>query len=190
MSSKTVVINMLKTDMDSIIDVPLPQGYSLRRYRQGDRQVWADMYDKLDDHYKVTTQVFDDSFGDDHELISRSMVFLCHEEKEIGTITAWPEENIGGVKTSRLHWAGINKDYRGRHLGAALVSYILKHMRDRGCKACVLGTNEKRIEALNMYFDFGFLPSVYTDKYSPLQDQKESWLRVKQIIRDEHKDKI
>jgi ribosomal protein S18 acetylase RimI-like enzyme len=189
-NNKIALINMLKTDMDNVIDSPLPNGYSFRLYKKGDRELWVDLYNRLDEHSEVTTKEFDESFGADHALLSKNMFFLCEGSKEIGTITAWPEDDIGGVKTLRLHWAGVDKDHRGLHLGSALMSFILKHMREQGCKACVLGTGEKRIEALNLYLKFGFLPVIYTDKYSPLEDQKESWLRVKQLIAEKHKDKI
>lgn len=190
MSTKTPIINMLKTDMDNIIDVPLPKGYTIRSYTKGDREKWAELYDSIDDYIDITPELFDRFFGDDHSLLSKSMFFLCFKGKEIGTVTDWPEDNIGGVKTGRLHWIGVDKSHRGKHLGAALVSFILKKMSERGCESCILGTGERRIAALNMYFEFGFLPYVYTDKHSPMQDQKESWKRVKQNIRSVQKDKI
>ena len=190
MSTKTPLINMLKTDMDNIADVPLPEGYSIRSYKEGDRQKWVELYDRLDDFIDVEPHHFDESFGDDQQLISRSVFFLCCDGVEVGTVADWPEDDIGGAVTGRLHWIGVDKAHRGKRLGSVLVSFILKKMRERGCESCVLGTGEQRIAALSMYFKFGFLPIVYTDKYSPIEDQKESWLRVKQKIRDEYKGSI
>ena len=190
MSTKTPIINMLKTDMDNIIDVPLPKGYTMRSYAKGDKEKWAKLYDRIDDYIDITPELFERFFGDDHSLLSKSMFFLCFEGSKIGTVTGWPEADIGGAATGRLHWIGVDKNHRGKHLGAALVSFILKKMRERGCKQCVLGTGERRIAALNMYFKFGFLPYVYTDKYSPIQDQKESWKRVKKKIKDKYKSNI
>ena len=190
MSTKTPIINMLKTDMGNIIEIPLPKGYTMRNYKEGDKRKWVDLYNRIDDYIDIIPQHFDESFGDNHQLISKSMFFLCFKGKEIGTVTDWPEDDIGGAVTGRLHWIGVDKNHRGKHLGAALVSFILKKMRERGCESCILGTGERRIAALNMYFEFGFLPYVYTDKHSPMQDQKESWKRVKENIRSVHRDKI
>lgn len=190
MNEKPIIITMLKPSLNDIINSPLPKGYHIRNFKQGDRDIWIKLYNSLDEYYFVTAKDFDESFGTKYSLLEQGMFFLCYKDKEVGTITAWPEEDIDGKKTSRLHWAGVNKNHRGKHLGSALVSYILTHMKKQGCESCVLSTNEKRLPALHMYFKFGFVPVLLSDTQSPISDQKESWSRVCEHISHEYKDKI
>lgn len=190
MNDKPIIITMLKPSLSNVMTIPLPKGYCMRSYRQGDRNTWIKLYSSLDEYYYVTAKDFDESFGNKYDLLEQGMFFLCYNNEEVGTITAWPQEDINGNKTSLLHWAGVNRNHRGKHLGSALVSYILTHMKKQGYESCVLSTNEKRLPALHMYFKFGFVPVLLNDKHSPITDQKESWYRVHRHISEQYKHKI
>ena len=76
MSDKQVLINMLKKSLDDIIDVPLAEGYTLRSYKEGDKDMWIALYDRLDEYYHVTPDDFDESYGDNHEEIEVCVLFV------------------------------------------------------------------------------------------------------------------
>lgn len=179
MSEKQVLITMLKKNFDDILDYPFPQGYSMRSYAKGDKQLWVNLYNRLDEYSTVTAKEFEDSFGDDHENISKRMFFLCCDGKEIGTVTDWAEDDIDGIRTARVHWIGVESGHRGKNLGGAMLSFILKIMRENGNEQAVLGTMSERIAALNLYFKFGFEAAVISDKYSPMDDQAKTWRLLK-----------
>ena len=190
MSDKQVLINMLKKSLDDIIDVPLAPGYTMRNYKEGDRDMWIALYDRLDEYYHVTPNDFDESYGNDHEEIAKYVFFLCKDGKEIGTVANWPEPDMNGQRMGRVHWLGVEDGHRGKHLGGAMLSFALKMMKGQGCTQSVLGTMNERIAALNLYFKFGFEAIVYTDQWSAIKDQEQAWREVKNKMAKQYQEMI
>ena len=190
MSDKPVLITMIKKSLDDIIDVPFADGYTMRRYAKGDRDMWIALYDRLDEYYHVTPKDFDESYGDDRDEIGKYVYFLMHEGKEIGTVANWPEPDMNGQKTGRVRWLGVEDGHRGKHLGAAMLSFILQDMKQQGCTQSILGTMNRRVAALNLYFKFGFEAIVYTDQWSAIDDQSEAWSALKDTMPKEYQGMI
>ena len=190
MSDKPVLITMIQRSLDDIIDVPLPKGYALRRYTKGDKDMWIALYDRLDEYSHVTAKDFDESYGDDRDEIGKYVYFLTHGGKEIGTIANWPEPDMDGQKTGRVHWLGVEDGHRGKHLGASMLSFALQDMKRQGCTQSILGTMNGRVAAINLYFKFGFEAIVYTDRWSAKQDQREAWRALKDTMSKEYQGMI
>ncbi len=49
----------------------------------------------------------------------------------------------------------------------------------------ILGTMNRRVAALNLYFKFGFEAIVYTDQWSAIDDQKRAWHALKEEMPNE-----
>lgn len=147
----------------------------MRRYTKGDRDMWIALYDRLDEYSHVTAKDFDESYGEDRDEIGKYVYFLMHEGAEIGTVANWPEPDMDGQKTGRVHWLGVQDGHRGKNLGASMLSFVLQDMKRQGCTQSILGTMNGRLAALNLYFKFGFEAIVYTDRWSAIDDQRRAW---------------
>lgn len=188
--SDQVLITMLKKGLDDILDYSFPQGYSMRSYAKGDKNMWIELYNQLDEYSTVTAKEFDESFGDDHEDIARRMFFLCYDDKEIGTITNWAEPDLDDIKTARVHWVGVQTGHRGKNLGGAMLSFILRIMKEQGNEQAILGTMNQRTAALSLYFKFGFEAAVISNQYSPMDDQRKVWRQLKNKMPAEYQKMI
>ena len=64
-----------------------------------------------------------------------------------------------GQNTGVIHWVAIRSAYQGRGLGKAAMSFALNQLA-RWHEHAILGTQTKRLRAIGMYLDFGFLPEL------------------------------
>ena len=133
-----------------IPDEPLPEGYSLVKYRsEEDIEGWKDCCrDGLGDQFDRDMRLP----GIDPE---RDIFFLDHEGKHIGTGTAfvWPKSGYGVE-----HMVGIRPEYRGKGLSKYLTRAILRELTSRNVPMIQLRSDDWRKGAVKGYLDQGFLP--------------------------------
>ena len=141
-------------------EVPLPEGYSVSRYKtEADKLAWCECCKNglvADDADAAT---FDDRITDDENInLFEDVFFLDHNGEHIGTVTAFviKERNVGD-----MHMVGIRTDYRGKGLAKYLNFITLKHLFAKGVNYIVLTTDEWRKGAVKRYLSGGFLPVEY-----------------------------
>ncbi|NUM55668.1 MAG: GNAT family N-acetyltransferase [Candidatus Hydrogenedentes bacterium] len=151
--------------MSDIPDVPLPAGYSIRTFLDGDEAALAQIYaaSRLD---KDTVEaVRRDVLGD--PCFKPERVFVAEfDGKAVGTGSAWITDGEPGV--GYLHMLGVLNDHRGKRLGVALTCACLRYTRDEGLDTQRLMTDDWREDAIRLYLDLGYDPLIM-DRSHPMR---------------------
>ena len=146
-------------------NIPLPQGYYFRNFKDGDQEIWAQIETAAGEFssiYKALKRFRYEFTGFETELRSRCF-FLCdRNDRAIGTSMGWYGQDLNGEIIGRLHWIAIHPDYQGKKLGKPLVARAIKRMQQSHAKA-YLTSQTTSWKAINMYLDFGFVPSYTSD---------------------------
>lgn len=150
----------------------LPEGFSLRTYREGDWKGWVDAcsdglgtadWSEKDFHEKMLAM---------EGLHPEGIFFVVDTDGQIaGTATGWLKPGTGYV-----HMVGMRTDFRGRGLARPLNAAVLEYLLDKGCSRIVLDTDDFRIPAIKVYLALGFIP-VLQDV-----DMRERWLAVMDVL--------
>lgn len=150
------------------VNVNLPDGYTIETYRgEEDKAAWCDCCrdGRLIDETKGTA-VFDQKIFAFKEIDAfRDVLFLMHQGRAVGTVTAFVREDGDGD----VHMVGICPEYRGKGLSGAMIRAAEKKLQRDGVKRVVLTTDEFRKSAVKCYLSQGFLPVDYDT------DMKERW---------------
>ncbi len=153
-------VNMLRPDLNNIVDVPFPAGYGIRPMTTDDIGLWTDIQRDAEPYQRITDTLFREQFGNDLEAIkSRCFIVTNPKGLGIGTISAWYDNDFRGQRYGRIHWVSIRPSCQGLGLSKSALSYSLKQLakwHDR----CCLGTSTARVPAINLYLKFGFVPDL------------------------------
>jgi GNAT superfamily N-acetyltransferase len=146
--------------MENIPRVPFPEGYGIRPMRLGEGALWTDIERDAEEYFPIGDDLFEREFARDLQATQWRCYFVVNEKGvAVGTISAWYDRRYRGEDHGVIHWVAIRPAYQGKGLGKAALSYTLTQMaqwHDR----CMLGTQSKRLPAINLYLDFGLLPDL------------------------------
>jgi GNAT superfamily N-acetyltransferase len=153
---------MIREDLEALPHFPLPQPFSFRSYRNGDRAIWEDIQQRCEfDPRPFPKDLFERGYGMDFSALPQRMVFLLNDRQQpIGTATAWLDENFDSKVYGRIHWVAIAQKYQGRGLAKPLFSVTCARLRELGHQRACLRTSTGRIPAINLYKKFGFVPLI------------------------------
>lgn len=102
---------------------------------------------------------FPRGFGTDEAVIADRMWFVCAPDGEpVATTTSWYDRDTRGTR-GVVHYVGMKKVYAGRGLSKPLFTRVLLRLRELGHTDCHLGTSTGRVEAINLYVKYGFMPN-------------------------------
>ena len=153
---------LLEGDLDSVPQVPLPEGFRFTFFRPGDRDSWIDIErsaGELTSHAQGV-EVWNKYYGGREDSLCRRMVFVENAAGEkVATATAY--EDITGRDRSGsgwLHWVAVRREYQGRGLSKPLIAYVLGVMRALGYTHGKLPTQTTSWLACKVYLDLGFRP--------------------------------
>ena len=158
-------------NLKDIDNFPLPPGYHIRSFEDGDEKHWANITTQTDEFSDETRALdhFNKEFQPNIEETKKRMLILETSKRQpIGTVTAWFGE-WEGLEAGRLHWVSIIPAYQGKKLGKPLVSAALAYLAKHHDHA-YLTTQAKSFPAINMYEQFGFAPYITSDKERPCWD--------------------
>ena len=153
-------VRMLRPNGLALPEFHLPTEYSLRPYTPGDEAHWVALHAEADIHQTVDQSHFDRSFGKDREVLASRMRFLCHQERVVGTATAWQDEMGRG----QVHWVALHPTVQGKGLRKPLLAAILARLAALGHDGAWLATSSGRIPAINLYGQFGFSPWITSEQ--------------------------
>ena len=107
---------------------------------------------------------FREEFSEYIDEMESRCFFVAHDEtgREVGTATAWYNEDFQGEDYGRLHWVGVRPEFQGRGLGRAVVARAMRRLVESHDQA-YLWTESRRARAINIYLDFGFEPLFVSD---------------------------
>ncbi|MBQ4638236.1 MAG: GNAT family N-acetyltransferase [Clostridia bacterium] len=133
---------------------PIPDGYHVRCLRPSELDIWKDIHF---DQPNETTRKYMNEFYErvyapkEEDFFTACKVLCDKDENIIGTCFSWPA--YGQIST--IQWFRIKKEYEGRGLGRALLTYVMIGLS--GFELPVyLHTQPESYRAIKLYTDFGF----------------------------------
>ena len=144
----------------------LPTGYTTRTYRKDGgadaaryRFMWQEANRRL--YNDVTLQIpadwFYRSFGANEDEHEQRIIFVVDRGNPVGAITAWYYQDACGTM-GQVHNVCMLPSYTGQGLSKPLLSVVLRRQAELGHTECRLSTTTRKLEAINLYAKFGFLP--------------------------------
>jgi GNAT superfamily N-acetyltransferase len=160
-SGQPVRVFMARRNLENIPEHSFPAGYSVRWYEPGDEEHWLRVHLAADRDHEISLAVFRRYFGSDEKLLrERQCYLLAPDANEIGTATAWFDDNFEGARWGRVHWVAIVPQYQGRGLARPLMTVICRRLRELGHDRAYLTTATTRRPAIKLYQQFGFVPLI------------------------------
>jgi GNAT superfamily N-acetyltransferase len=150
-----VSVSMIRENLANIPQFRLPSGFTVRWFREGDMALWLQIHRFLIDN----------------------------QGRAIGTATAWFDDNYNGRRYGRVHWVAIVPDMQGKGLAKPLMTIICNCLRELGHDRAYLTTSTKRFPAINLYYQFGFVPEIKDSQDRAVWDELELKLRIVRLIR-------
>ena len=152
---------MIREGLEAFPRLALPEGFTMRAFRIGDRKTWVDLHLEAEPYVTVTGELFDHEFGRDLPAMPRRCCFLLSPtQREIGTVTGWYHRSYRGRRWGRIHWVAIVPEFQGRGLSKPMMSFAMDRLRSLRHRRAMLSTQTQRIPAIKTYLDFGFLPDM------------------------------
>ncbi len=164
-SLEYIGLTMFRPNLRDIPAVPLPPGYSIRLFRDGDRENWAQIEMSAGEFTTIerAREAFDRDFGDHIPDVKRRMLFLeVDGVGPMGTTTAWWGE-FRGEEIGLIHWVALKSEYHGRGLSSPLLVAALSLMAEFDHSAH-LHTQTHSWRAIGLYQKFGFQRVDETDE--------------------------
>lgn len=175
---------MIRSHLSSIPQVSFPEGFGIRPMRLGEGTLWTDIERDAEEYFEISNDVFLQQFGYDLQATQwRSFIITNPKGAGVGTISAWYDRSFKGQDYGQIHWVAIRPAYQRKGLGKAAVSIALNQLA-QWHERCYLGTQTKRLPAIKLYLDFGFVPDL---------DQPgaaEAWSEVKRLLKHPALDRI
>jgi GNAT superfamily N-acetyltransferase len=174
---KNLNVIMVRDTMDDIPAYPFPKGFNIRRYRQGEGNIWTRIQRAAEPFGEINDDLFQCEFGRDIDSLEDRSFFLITElGNEIGTITSWWQPNWKNSEWGQIHWVAIHPDFHGRGLAKPMMSVAMKRLQQSHIRS-FLRTSTGRIAAIKVYLDFGFLPDM------DAENSQEAWQEVASHIK-------
>ncbi|HEY6738105.1 MAG TPA: GNAT family N-acetyltransferase, partial [Actinopolymorphaceae bacterium] len=147
---------------DDLVDFPvhdLPEGYRLRRYRDGDEATWTALQAAAEPYLEVTPELFGREYGAHRDALPDRMFFVETVGGEpAGSISAWWEQDrYAPNERGRVHWVVVHPDHQRRGLTKPMMTRAMQRLAESH-RGAMLATSTGRVWALKVYLDFGFRP--------------------------------
>lgn len=153
-------LKMIRENMDTIPDWPIPDGYRFGTMRQDDIGLWVDIERDAEPYFTVGHGMFYSTFGSDlQEICARCFILYDERGCGVGTASAWFNPDVGGSPIGQVHWVAVREGWKGRGLGKGLLSHVLKEL-EKGYRGAYLETQSERIGAVSLYLSAGFVPYI------------------------------
>jgi ribosomal protein S18 acetylase RimI-like enzyme len=166
-------LKMVRWDLEDLPVVPLPAGFQLRGYQEGDQEIWRQIHLAADRFNEIPPSLFAQQFGSEATMLNQRQLYLLEESGQvIGTGTAWFNDNFQGQRFGRIHWVALLPERQGRGLAKPLMSALCRRLRELGHTRAYLSTSSARVPAIRLYRQFGFIPLAEDEQ------QAAAWRRL------------
>lgn len=153
-------VKMIRPHLDDIPQVAFPNGFKIRPMRLDEAGLWTDIWRDAEPYANIRSGLFHSEFGHDLQATQwRSFIVANPRGTAVATISAWYNRTFKGKDYGMIHWVAVRKAYWGRGLGKAMLTHALNRMAMWHNRA-FLGTQTRRIPAIKIYLDFGFVPDL------------------------------
>jgi GNAT superfamily N-acetyltransferase len=151
---------MVRHHLDRIPHVPFPEGFTIRSMRPDEAGLWTDIWRDAEEFSDFSPDVFHRQFGQDLPAMQwRAFMVENEQGVAVATITVWYDRTFKGEDYGQIHWVAVRRSAWGKGIGKAMLSYALERMAKWHDRA-FLGTQTKRLAAIKIYLDFGFVPDL------------------------------
>ena len=168
----------------------IPKGYYIRNCRPDELEIWMNFpFDNEVDKIKYRDfmiNYFNDVYKDKEDEFYNRCLFICDKnDKPISTCFIWKAYN----KINAIHWLKTLKEYENNGFGRALLSYLMKSLKDEDYPI-FLHTQPGSFRAIGLYSDFGF--KIVTNKTIGIRnnDYEECLPILKRFMRKDVFDKL
>ena len=168
-------LTMIRQHMDQIPEFSFPSGIGIRTYRPDERNIWTRIQRAAEMFFDIDDQLFNREFGRDFKAMEDRCFFLTDHGKEIGTVTAWWQQDWRGQEWGQIHWVAITPGFQRKGLSKPMMSVAMQRLK-KSHERCFLITSSRRIAAIKVYFDFGFYPDFESE------NSQEAWAEVASIL--------
>jgi GNAT superfamily N-acetyltransferase len=173
---------MERPSLAAIPEYGLPQGFALRWFQAGDAATWLQIQAAADHHNDIAADLFLRTFGNERTAHEQRICFLTTATGEpIGTAAAWWGEEGARGHRGRIHWVAIRPDFQGRGLAKPLLTAVCLRLRELEHTSAYLTTSAARIPALNLYYQFGFMPAIRDETEQAVWQEIELYLRNRRL---------
>ncbi|MDQ1255959.1 MAG: mycothiol synthase [Candidatus Hydrogenedentes bacterium] len=162
MSQGVSKLRLEKSDLDCVPDIPVPEGYVLRTFREGDEAGLSRVF--------VASQLGNETPEKVHALLMEhpcykpGRVFVIeHAGEVVGTCSAWI--NLREPDYGYLHMLGVSPEHRGKNLGRILSIAVAGYSLAEGFTRQRLDTDDWREPALRMYLSLNYVPLIADDTH-------------------------
>lgn len=141
----------------------LPVGYHIRTCRPDELKLWKEFpFDNEEDkmqYYEYMSNYFEEVYSDKLDEFYNRCLFVCEDEtdKPVTTCFVWKSYD----KINTIHWFKTLKEYEGKGLGRALLSYIMCSLSKEDYPV-FLHTQPGSFRAIGLYSSLGF--KIVTNK--------------------------
>ena len=159
-SIKYYEVLMIRRNSEFFRKYKLPVGYTIKPYEKGMEEEWSKLQTEVGEFKDVSDakRYFEDEFIKENVDLSNYCFVESPKGKVVATASLWFGKHFDEGIKYRLHWLSVHPDYRGKGLGKALISYILKNEKLKGEKYVYLKTQTWSYKAIALYLKFGFKP--------------------------------
>lgn len=173
---KNYSVRMIRKNMENIPQFSVLKSFAIRKYRQGEGHIWTRIQRAAERYINIDDELFIRQFKRDLLAMEDRSFFLTTDAgEEIGTITAWWQPDMNGKNWGQIHWVAIHPDYQGYGLSKPMMSVAMTRLK-QSHKRCFLDTSTRRIPAIKVYLDFGFIPDF------SLKNSREAWAEVASVL--------
>lgn len=161
-------------------DIKLPIGYKFVNFNGSKKQI--DAWKKIttespkpncsgDDYYRIMIEEYHEKIDKENDIW-----FIENNEGEyVATVTTITHQDGTGY----VHMVKALEKERGKGLGQAMADFSIEEFRKRKVGEVYLTTDDFRVPAVKTYIKAGFLPIIYHDDDS---DMEERWNKMFEII--------
>jgi GNAT superfamily N-acetyltransferase len=154
-----VQVRMVRELTDEGPILELPEGYSLRWYRDGDREVWQRIQGSTGIYEPLAPDLFDREFGEHSNLLPERQCFVeVAPGVPVGTATAWLGSSDTPYEQGRLHWVAVSPAHQRKGIGSYLSETACSRLRALGATSVYLTTGSDNVAAIQLYLGLGFRP--------------------------------
>lgn len=170
-------VRMIRPHLRDIPQVPFPAGFQIRPMHVEEGGLWTDIVRDAEEYIEISDSLFDREFGSDLQSVEQRCFFIVDEsDAAVGTISAWYNRDARWQDYGLVHWVAVRPAYQGIGLGKAGLSFALARLAQWHERA-MLRTATRRLRALRLYLDFGFLPDMEQEGASEIWTEVNAELR-------------
>ena len=148
-----------------------PPGYTLRGYRPGDEDRLVDLLISVG--FEEWTREKLDAYLDGPER-RRGTRIVTHG-KDIVALT-FASQRVLKPKIGALDYVSSHSEHRGKKLGEAVCTSVLKYLVHHAYPWVTLSTDDFRLAAIKVYLNLGFTPKMHRE------DMPERWEAVRKQL--------